>query len=158
MVTARADGALLEFARSPLVRRIALSTAGILLAVAGVATVVFRPAPAKAPPALTPAYEVPGTRHALRIEILNGTSRDGLARVATRQMRRAGFDVVFYGGTDSAVAVSRVIARRVERDAARDVASALGIDSIVVARDTTRRVDVSVWLGSDYRPKPELHP
>ena len=73
-------------------------------------------------------------------------------------MRRAGFDVVFYGGTDSAVAVSRVIARRVERDAARDVASALGIDSVAVVRDTTRRVDVSVWLGSDYRPKPELHP
>lgn len=125
---------------------------------AGVATVVFRPASPKAPPALTPAYEVPGTRRALRIEILNGTSRDGLARVATRQMRRAGFDVVFYGGTDSAVAVSRVIARRGERDAARDVASALGIDSVVVARDTTRRVDVSVWLGSDYRPKPEVHP
>lgn len=125
---------------------------------AGVATIVFRPAPPASAAALTPAYEVPGTRHALTIEILNGTSRDGLARVATRQMRREGFDVVFYGSTDSAVARSRVIARRVERDAARDVASALGIDSLVVVRDTTRRVDVSVWLGPDYRPRPELHP
>jgi hypothetical protein len=126
--------------------------------VAGVATVVFRPAAPAARPALTPAYEVPGTRHTLRIEILNGTSRDGLARVASRQMRRAGFDVVFYGSMDSAVAVSRVIARRVERDAAREVAAALGVDSIVAVRDTMRRVDVSVWLGDDYRPKPELHP
>jgi hypothetical protein len=126
--------------------------------VAGVATVVFRPAPPAAGPSLTPAYEVPGTRHTLRIEILNGTTRDGLARIATRQMRREGFDVVFFGSTDSAVAISRVIARRVERSDAREVASALGIDSVVVARDTTRRVDVSVWLGNDYRPKAELHP
>ena len=125
---------------------------------AGVATVVFRPAPPVTRQALTPAYEVPGTRHPLRIEILNGTSRDGLARVATRQMRREGFDVVFYGSADTAVAVSRVIARRVERSAARDVASALGIDSVLMVRDTSRRVDVSVWLGDDYRPKPELHP
>jgi hypothetical protein len=126
--------------------------------VAGVATVVFRPAPPPAAPALTPAYEVPGTRQTLRIEVLNGTTRDGLARVATRQMRRAGYDVVFYGSTDNPVKVSLVLARRVERDAAREVASALGIDSVLVARDTTRRVDVSVWLGDDYRPKPELHP
>ena len=125
---------------------------------AGVATVVFRPAAPNARPALTPAYEVPGTRHTLRIEILNGTERDGLARVASRQMRRAGFDVVFYGSTDSAVRVTRVIARRVDRDAARAVAAALGVDSIVAVRDTMRRVDVSVWLGDDYRPKPELHP
>ena len=73
-------------------------------------------------------------------------------------MRRAGFDVVFYGSTDSAVRVTRVIARRVDRDAARAVAAALGVDSIVAVRDTMRRVDVSVWLGDDYRPKPELHP
>lgn len=125
---------------------------------AGVATIVFRPAAPSARPVVTPAYEVPGTRHPLRIEILNGTKRDGLARVATRQMRREGFDVVFYGSTDTAVAVSRVIARRVERDAAREVASALGVDSVVAVRDTMRRVDVSVWLGDDYRPKPELHP
>ena len=79
-------------------------------------------------------------------------------RAATRQLRREGFDVVYFGRADTTFRVSRVLARRVGVGAARAVAAALGIDSVVARRDTTRRVDVSVWLGEDYRPRAELHP
>jgi LytR cell envelope-related transcriptional attenuator len=135
-----------------------LSGAGILLAAAGVAAVVFRPQAPRLPPPSVPSYEVPGVRQALKLEVLNGTGRSGLARVVTRQLRQHGFDVVFYGETPAPVAVSQVIARRVEAGAARPVAEALHVDSVSVRRDATRRVDVSVWLGKDFRPRPELHP
>jgi ABC-type uncharacterized transport system substrate-binding protein len=135
-----------------------LSGAGLLLAAAGVAAVVFRPAAPRLAPVAIPAYEIPGVAHDLKVEVLNGTGRTGLARAATRQLRQQGFDVVFYGETPAPVSVSQVIARRVEAGVARPVAEALGVDSVWVGRDQTRRVDVSVWLGKDYRPRAELHP
>ena len=129
-----------------------------MFAAAAVAMIVIRPAPRAPSISSEPAYAIPGVEQTLKVEILNGTSRDGLARTATRQLRREGFDVVYYGSTDDSVRRSQVIARRVDARAARAVASELGIDSIVAIPDTTRRVDVSVWLGLDYHPKPDLHP
>ena len=135
-----------------------MSGAGILLAAAGVAAVVFRPQAPHLPPASVPAYQIPGVAHSLKIEVLNGTGRTGLARAATRQLRQDGFDVVYYGETPAPVTVSQVIARRVDAGAARPVAKALQVDSVRELRDARRRVDVSVWLGPDYRPQAEIHP
>ena len=124
---------------------------------AGVAAIIFRPGPPRATPAALPEYPVPGTRQTLTVEVLNGSGRSALARTATRELRRKGFDVVYFGGART-LRVSQVLARQVEVGAAREVAAALGIDSVVASRDTTRRVDVSVWLGEDYRPRVTLHP
>jgi hypothetical protein len=135
-----------------------LSGAGILLAVAGVAAVVFRPSGPHPPPASRPSYEIPGVAHPLKVEVLNGTGRTGLARAATRELRQQGFDVVFYGETPAPVTVSQVIGRRVTAEAARPVAKALGMDSVRTLRDERRRVDVSVWLGPDYHPRGDIHP
>lgn len=92
------------------------------------------------------------------VEVLNGTRRQGLARVATRILRRQGIDVVFFGNADSVAASTRVVVRRGEPDRGRTVAVALGIGTVVETPDTLRRVDVSVILGDDFRPKEELHP
>jgi hypothetical protein len=129
----------------------------VLLAAAGVAAVVFRPGPAGAPAPVEPAYPIPGQVEKLRVEVLNGTTRTGLARAATRQLREHGFDVVYFGQR-TAVAKSLVVARQVDAAQVRAVAAALGIDSVSVQRDTMRRVDVSVWLGPDFRPAGPLHP
>lgn len=135
-----------------------MSGAGVLLAVAGVAAIVFRPSPPRLAPASVPSYDVPGSTHAPKVEVLNGTGRSGLARVATRQLRQQGFDVVFYGETPAPVTVSQVIGRRGEPQAARPVAEALNIDSVRAQPDPSRRVDVSVWLGPDFHPRAETHP
>jgi hypothetical protein len=63
-----------------------------------------------------------------------------------------------YFGQRTAVAKSLVVARQVDAAQVRAVAAALGIDSVSVQRDTMRRVDVSVWLGPDFRPAGPLHP
>jgi hypothetical protein len=92
------------------------------------------------------------------VEVLNGTRRTGAARTATRMLRRQGLDVVFLGNADSLAALTRVIVRRGDPSQARYVAQSLGVGAIVVETDTLRRVDVSVILGDDFRPRLELHP
>jgi hypothetical protein len=92
------------------------------------------------------------------VEVLNGTRRQGAARAATRLLRGQGLDVVFLGNADSLSALTQVLVRRGDPGRARYVAAALGGGQTRIDVDTLRRVDVSVILGDDFRPKLELHP
>lgn len=92
------------------------------------------------------------------VEVLNGSGRRGLARAATRALRNAGFDVVYFGTVADSVAVTQVLARRGDSSAAVRVARALGTGQARVRGDTLLRVDVSVLLGADYQPPPGLRP
>lgn len=91
----------------------------------------------------------------LRVEVLNGAGKAGLARHATQQLRGNGFDVVFFGNAgrfdyDRSV----VLDRSGDRAAALAVAAALGIDSVEAVPDASLLLDVSVILGSDWPPVP----
>jgi hypothetical protein len=100
----------------------------------------------------------PAIRGRVTVEVLNGTSRQGIARTATRLLRGRGLDVVFVGNADSTADSTRVVARRGDVQRADYVAEMLGVGSVVVETDTFRRVDVSVILGNDFRPRLPLHP
>ncbi len=104
------------------------------------------------------AYAIPSPDRRITIEILNGTRRQGLARVATRVLRERGIDVVFFGNADSVADSTRVLVRRGDPGRGKDVVEALGIGRLRIAPDTLRRVDATVILGEDYRPKLPLHP
>jgi len=106
------------------------------------------------------AYALPSPERRIVVEVLNGTRRQGLGRVATRMLRQQGIDVVYVDNADSAVGATRVLVRRGESDRGRTVAEALGIGAkaVLPARDTLRRVDVSVVLGGDFQPRGEFHP
>ena len=105
------------------------------------------------------AYPIPGERNSVLVEVLNGTNRPGLARVATRHLRRAGLDVVFYGTADtSALDSTLIIVRRGESGNGHRVADRLGAGRVRMELDSLRRVDVTVILGADYTPPDELHP
>jgi hypothetical protein len=97
------------------------------------------------------AYPLPSPEHRVTVEVLNGTRRAGVARAATRMLRRQGLDVVFFGNADEMVDSTRVIVRRGDPGRGRDVRLALGAGRILVEPDTLRRVDVSVILGADFR-------
>ena len=113
------------------------------------AAVARRPRP-PAPPPVEHAYEIPSAKHRIVVEVLNATARPGLARIATRTLRRQGLDVVFFGNTDGTrVDSTRVIVRRGARGAGERVAGALGQGTVSVQPDTLRWVDVSVILGND---------
>ena len=104
------------------------------------------------------AFPLPSPEGRITVEVLNGTRRPGAARVATRMLRRQGLDVVFFGNTEERADSTRVIVRRGDPGRGRDVRQALGIGHIVIEPDTLRRVDVSVIVGLDFRPRGELHP
>ena len=109
-------------------------------------------------PRPTHAVAVPSPQGRVLVEVLNGSRRQGAARTATRMLRRQGLDVVFLGNADSLADSTRVIVRRGDPNKARYVAQALGAGKVVVETDTLRRVDVSVILGDDFRPRLSLHP
>jgi LytR cell envelope-related transcriptional attenuator len=106
----------------------------------------------------THAFAVPVPEGRVMVEVLNGTRRQGAARTATRMLRRQGLDVVFLGNADSVADSTQVIVRRGDPARAHYVAQMLGAGKVVVETDTFRRVDVSVILGDDFRPRLAIHP
>jgi hypothetical protein len=109
-------------------------------------------------PPVSHAFAIPPAQGRLIVEVLNGTRRQGAARSATRMLRSHGVDVVFLGNADSAEGMTRVIVRRGDPERARTVRGVLRTGKIVVEPDTFRRVDVSVILGDDFRPRLGIHP
>ncbi len=92
------------------------------------------------------------------VEVLNGSGRRGLARTATRALRQAGFDVVYFGTISDSIAITQVLARRGDSLSAAKVVRALGAGHATVRPDTLLRVDVTVLLGGDYRAPPGWRP
>lgn len=101
----------------------------------------------------------PGVR--VRVQVLNATTTRGLARRATELLRDRGFDVVDVGTSaareqgDSTV----VLDRSNHPDWAQRVARALGGASVISRPDSSRYLDITVLVGSTWRPPAEpFHP
>lgn len=101
--------------------------------------------------------EEPDTADALRVaervrvEVLNGGGTPGAARAATDVLRDAGFDVVAFQNAQNFADRPSVVIDRVGRPAlARRVAGALGLDTVESEPDSTRLLEVTVILGTDW--------
>jgi hypothetical protein len=127
----------------------------LLLALAFIASAVFgvmhRPKPEEV--VVTPPKAVPAPPAAVKgkVEVLNATGKAGLARAATEQLRRAGFDVVFFGTARAADNKSSVIDRVGHLDIANAAAGALRITSVKSQMDTTLLLDATVIIGNDWQ-------
>ena len=94
---------------------------------------------------------IPGERDRVVVEVLNTTRAVGLARAATRALRAAGIDVVYFGSDTGAVSDStQVLVRRPSAGAGSRVARALGVGAVRQLPDPGRLVDVTVRLGRDF--------
>jgi hypothetical protein len=151
MAASRFNGGFLEQSRR--IVRVALTLAAVF-ALLSVLALILRPRPEQV---AGHAYPIPGPGRRIRVEVLNGTRRPGLARAATRALRAKGLDVVFFA-TGPAADSTRILVRQGDPGQGRDVAEGLGVGHVAVAPDTLRRVDVTVLLGQDYRPQLPLHP
>ena len=101
---------------------------------------------------------IPGERDHVVVEVLNTTRALGLARTATRTLRDAGIDVVYFGSDSGAVADStQVLLRRGDAAAAGRVARALGVGAVRQLPDSGRLVDVTVRLGRDFATRVGAH-
>jgi hypothetical protein len=139
----------------PVVRSRAAAVLGVLVAFAAVAFLIKATGARAIGDHL---YPVPGGEDRVEVEVLNGTATAGLARVGTRALRRQGVDVVFFGTADTTADSTRLLIRRGSREPAERVQKLLGAGKIELVPDSTRRVDVTVILGADWKVPEELHP
>lgn len=93
----------------------------------------------------------PATWDRIRVEVLNAGGNRGMAARATDHLRERGFDVVYYGNASSfGLDSTRILGRTGSLEAARAVAAILGTGVPEVDPDTSRFVDVTVLLGTDW--------
>jgi len=98
----------------------------------------------------TPHLRIPGEDITATVEVLNGTSVDGLARTLTGRLRRAGIDVVFFGSARGEERDSTLIlVRRGDSTVADPIRDVLGAGLITVELDSLLLLDVTVLLGRD---------
>jgi hypothetical protein len=90
----------------------------------------------------------------IQVEVRNGCGVSGLAARMTDYLRSYGFDVVEHGDYASFdVEKTRIIDRIGNRDAAKQIALALGIPDAEIEEDVRADyfLDASVIIGMDYR-------
>ncbi len=96
------------------------------------------------------------------VEVLNASGKAGLARTATRVLREAGVDVVYYGNAPATLGTldsTRILVRRGPATVGERVRQALRAGTVVVQRDSTKLLDASVLLGADFAPpRSQFHP
>lgn len=95
----------------------------------------------------------------IRVEVLNGTTTRGLARRATFHLRDLGFDVVGSGNAATREDSSVVLVHTGRMDWGELAARALGGARLEARPDTSRYLDLTIVLGSAWRPPTEaFHP
>jgi hypothetical protein len=95
----------------------------------------------------------------IKVEVLNATNIRGLARRGTFHLRDLGFDVVSSGNSSEKVDSTVVIIRSGRPEWAELAAQALGGARIETRPDTSRYLDLTILLGTSWRPPLEtFHP
>jgi hypothetical protein len=88
----------------------------------------------------------------VRVQVLNATRTRGLGRRAMLYLRDQGFDVVEVGTMPRTLDTTLVLDRSQHPTWAKEVASSLGLARIESRPDTSRYLDVTVLIGSSWRP------
>jgi hypothetical protein len=91
----------------------------------------------------------------IRVQVLNATPTRGLARRATGYLRDRGFDVVDLATAPQVRDSTLVIDRSGHPEWAQLVARALGGAAVESRLDTSRYLDVTVFVGRNWRPPAE---
>jgi hypothetical protein len=91
----------------------------------------------------------------VRVQVLNTTKTRGLGRRAMLYLRDQGFDVVEVGTTAPKLDTTLVLDRSRHPTWAKEVASSLGLARVESRPDSSRYLDVTVLIGSSWRPPAE---
>ena len=130
------------------------TTAAVMVVLASVAVFVMRHGRMSGRPfGIGDARAPTDTR--IRVEVINTTRARGLARRATMHLRDRGFDVVETGTQAKTLDSTVVLDRSGHPEWARLVASALGGARVEARPDSSRYLDVTVLLGTSWRPPAE---
>ena len=91
----------------------------------------------------------------VRVQVLNATNVNGLARRAMMLLRDRGFDVVETGNTKGPLDTTLVLDLTGHPEWAQRVAKVLAPARVQARRDTSRYLDIAVVLGATWRPPSE---
>ncbi|MGQ0647526.1 MAG: LytR C-terminal domain-containing protein [Gemmatimonadaceae bacterium] len=95
----------------------------------------------------------------VRVEVLNASAVRGLARRATLYLRDMGFDVVRFDNDNSRRDTTLVLDRTGHPEWARLASGALGGAPVESRPDSSRFVDLTILLGTNWRPPAQpFHP
>ena len=136
--------------------------AGLLVVVLSASAVVMHarraPAPLLSAPTTRNDVRAPDSVR-IRVQVLNTTKTRGLARRATRLLRDRGFDVVEVGTIGPTIDTTVVLDLSGHREWAESVAKLMAPARTRARRDSSRYLDVTVLIGSTWRPPSEpLYP
>jgi hypothetical protein len=100
------------------------------------------------------AHPPVGTR--IRVRVVNVSGVNGLARRATMALRAFGYDVVdFSSGTADEAAPTRIVAHTGHPEWSARVRRAMQVGVLESDRDSSRHVDITVYVGRDWRTTAE---
>jgi hypothetical protein len=88
----------------------------------------------------------------VRVQVLKATRVRGLGRRAMLYLRDQGFDVVEVGTTKVLQDTTLVLDRSRHPEWAQNIATSLGGARVETRPDTSRYLDVTVLVGSSWRP------
>jgi len=137
--------------RGPLKRARLLGVVLIALAVMGAGALYRYRHPAASTPSVPRDVRAPDSVR-IRVEVLNGTRTRGLARRATAVLRDRGFDVVETGTVNDGRDTTMVYDLTGHPEWASRVAKVFAPARVETRRDSSRYLDVSVVLGTTWRP------
>ncbi len=97
-------------------------------------------------------------RHPIRIELLNGSGRPGLAGELASYLRDGGFDVLEVSNADRPdYRTTLVVSRTEESEPGKIVAEYLGTRHVIQQIGTQGMIDVTVIVGRDARRWTQPH-
>jgi hypothetical protein len=129
-------------------KSVALVLIGALLVAAATATAL----PARRGLARAESHSAGPSTPRVRVQVLNATRTRGLARRAMLYLRDQGFDVVEMGTTSALRDTTLVLDRSRHPEYAQNVATSLGMARVETRPDSSRYLDVTVLIGSTWRP------
>lgn len=88
----------------------------------------------------------------IRVEVLNGSGVEGIARRMTEFLRRQGFDVIAYGNAEQFCFFETVVLDRIgNRTWAEMVAQAVNTGNVLEQKNPFLTLDVTLILGRDFK-------
>lgn len=86
----------------------------------------------------------------IKVEVLNGTTRNGLANSVATKLKEEGYNVTKIGNNGNTDSIKTTIINRTNNEYAKEIKKFLGKGTLKEEYESTSKIDVTVILGSDY--------
>lgn len=86
----------------------------------------------------------------IKVEVLNGTTRNGLANSVATKLKDEGYNVTKIGNNGNKDSIKTTIINRTNNDYAKEIKKFLGKGTLKEEYESNSKIDVTVILGSDY--------